>query len=264
MLVIKIGGGENINIENIAEDLAQIKDEFILVHGGNFYLDDLSKKLGIEKKMLESPTGVKSRYTNKEVIELMYLTYAGLANKKIVEVLQKNGVNAIGLSGIDGKLITGKKHQSLMVIEDGKKKIIRDDLTGSIKGINLDLVKNLLKLNLVPVITPPVLTEDGEVINVDGDKITAKIATDFKAETVVFLIEAAGILKDLQDKNSIVKTVTKENLEEIRSQVTGRMKRKIAECIKLLDEGIGKIIIADGRVQNPISSALKGGGTHVT
>jgi len=264
MIVIKIGGGKNISIENIAEDLAQFKEEFILVHGGNFYLDDLSKKLGIEKKMLESPTGIKSRYTTKEVIDLIYLTYAGLANKKIVEALQKKGVNSIGLSGIDGKLIVGKKHESLLAIEEGKKKIIKDDLTGSIEKINLVLLKNLLKLSLVPVITPPVLTDKGEVINVDGDKVTARIATEFKAKTVVFLIEAKGILKDLKNENSMIKSVTKENLGDIKSQVEGRMKRKIAECIKLLNEGIEKIIIADGRIKNPISSALKGGGTHVT
>jgi len=267
MLVIKIGGGEKINIENIAKDLASHlpggRLNCVLIHGGNFYLDNYSKKLGAEKKFLESPNGLKSRYTTPEIIELMYLTYCGLANKKIVEALQKKGINAVGLSGIDGKLIIGKKHESLLVVEEGKKKIIKDDLTGSVKEINLQLLKNLLKLNLVPVITPPVLTDEGEVINVDGDKITAKIATELKAKTVIFLIEEEGILKDLKDESSTIKAISKEDLEDIKAQVSGRMKRKIAECIKLLDKGVEKIIIADGRVKNPITSALNGGGTHV-
>lgn len=264
MIVIKIGGGEKINIENIAKDLVNLKkDNVIIVHGGNFYLDYYSKKLGIGKHYLESPTGLKSRHTTPKVIDLMYLTYAGLANKKIVASLQKYAINAIGLSGLDGKLITGKKHDSLLVIENGKKKIIKDDLTGSVKEINLELLKALLELNLVPVITPPVLSEGGEVINVDGDKITVKIAVGFKAKVVIFLIEAEGILKDLKAENSIIKEVTKENLQDIKLQVSGRMKRKIAECIKLLDEGVEKIIISDGRIKNPLTNALKGGGTHV-
>lgn len=264
MLIIKIGGGENINIENIAEDLAQVKEEFIIVHGGNFYLDDLSKKLGFEKKMLESPTGIKSRYTSREIIELIYLTYAGLANKKIVESLQKNGINAIGLSGIDGKLIIGKKHDSLLTVENGKKFIVKDDLTGSVEKINIELINNLLKLKLVPVITPPVITDNGQVINVDGDKVAAHIAKDMKAHTLIFFIEAAGVLGDLQNEKSLIKKITEKELEDLILQVSGRMKRKLMEITKLLKFGTKKIIVADGRIKNPVTNALNGGGTHVT
>lgn len=263
MIVIKIGGGKSINIKNIASDLASQKEMGIVVHGGNYYLDEYAKLLGIEKKMLTSPAGLTSRYTNKEVIELMYLTYAGLMNKKIVEAMQKVGLNAIGLSGIDGKLIKGKKHPALLAVEDGKKKVIKDDLTGSVQDINMNLLKYFLNKNMTPVITPPVITDEGEVINVDGDKIAAKIATDLKAKLLIFLIEAPGILTDLNDNKSVISQVNETSLEQLLPLISGRMKRKLLECIKLLDSGIEKIIIADGTVKSPITKALKGAGTHV-
>jgi acetylglutamate/LysW-gamma-L-alpha-aminoadipate kinase len=193
----------------------------------------------------------------------MYLTYAGLANKKIVEVMQKAGLNAVGLSGIDGKLIIGKKHPALLAVVDGKKKVIKDDLTGSVEGINTDFLKHLLSKDMVPVITPPIITTDGEVINADGDKVAAKVAADLKAKLLIFLIEAPGLLTDFQDKNSAISEVNKSNLEKLLPLISGRMKRKLLECIKLLDSGIEKIIIADGTIKLPITNALKGGGTHV-
>ncbi len=263
MIVIKIGGGKSINIENIASDLASLSEVGIVVHGGNYYLDEYGKKLGVEKKTLTSPTGLVSRYTDKEVIELMYLTYAGLANKKIVQVMQKAGINAVGLSGIDGKLVIGKKHPSLLAVENGKKKVIKDDLTGSVQSINKGFLKYLLSKDMIPVITPPVITTDGEVINVDGDKVAAKIATDLKAKLLLFLIEAPGLLTDFKNKDSVITKVNKANLEKLLPLISGRMKRKLLECIKLLDSGIEKIIIADGTIQLPITNALKGGGTHV-
>lgn len=263
MIVLKIGGGKSINIENIALDLASQTEVGVVVHGGNYCLDEYGKQLGIEKKLLISPAGLTSRYTDKEVIELMYLTYAGLINKKIVEAMQKSGVNAIGLSGIDGKLIIGRKHPALLTVENGKKKIVKDDLTGSVQDINAGLLKVLMGNGMIPVVTPPVITSEGEVINVDGDKIASKIAAALKAKLLIFLIEAPGVLMDLDDKNSLISSINKADLEQLVEVVSGRMKRKLLECIKLLDLGIEKIIITDGRVEKPISNALKGAGTHV-
>lgn len=263
MIVIKIGGGKSINIENITSDPVFKKEVCVLVHGGNYYLDEYGEKLGYQKKLLTSPTGLSSRYTTKEVIELMYLTYAGLMNKRIVEALQKANFNAVGLSGIDGRLIIGKKHSALVTVENGNKRVIKDDLTGSVQSINVDLINSLIKAGTILVITPPVITDKGEVINVDGDKIAAKIAVSLKTKLLIFLIEAPGILTDLNDDKSVISKVSKDNLEQLLPIVSGRMKRKLLECINLLDTGIEKIIIADGRVKKPITNALKGVGTYV-
>jgi [amino group carrier protein]-L-2-aminoadipate 6-kinase len=262
MIIVKIGGGEKINIGNITKDISKINDDVVVIHGGNYLMDSYGKKLGIEKKYLESPTGLKSRYTTEEVIDLMLLTYAGLANKKIVASLQKSGVNALGLSGLDGKMITGKKHDSLLALIDGKKTIIKDDLTGSVKDINADLLKTLLELGIVPVVTPPVMTGEGEVINVDGDKIAAAIAKELKAEKLIFLIEAPGVMKDLADEKSLIKKIEQKDLDKILESAQGRMKRKIMEIKKLLESGIKEVVVSDGRIENPLTTALKGGGTH--
>ncbi|HSW48284.1 MAG TPA: [LysW]-aminoadipate kinase [Candidatus Saccharimonadales bacterium] len=264
MIVIKIGGGKEINLNSISLDVSTLKDKLIIVHGGNYYLDKYSRDLGIEKKMLNLPSGLQSRYTTEATIDLMYMTYAGLANKKIVSGLIKHNINAIGLSGIDGKLIIGKRHPALISQEGDKKIVVKDDLTGSIESVNLELLNSLLESGLTPVITPPVITPDGEVINVDGDKIAAKIAIELKAKTLIFLIEAAGIMTDLDDPGSLIKEVTRANLEQLLAVVKGRMKRKLMECIKLIDLGIERIIISDGRVESPISSALGGAGTQIS
>src|SRR3989344_6165587 len=107
MLLIKIGGGKNINLDQLTSDIASLGQKMILVHGGNYLMDELGKKLGYKKELLTSPTGLQSRHTTNEVIDLILMSYAGLINKKIVSGLQKKGVNALGLSGLDGKLIMG-------------------------------------------------------------------------------------------------------------------------------------------------------------
>lgn len=263
MLLIKIGGGKNINLDQITSDIALLKQEVIIVHGGNYLMDELGKKLGVEKKMLNLKTGLKSRYTSKDVIDLLLMSYAGLINKKIVSNLQRKGVNALGLTGIDGRLMVGKRHPGMIILEAGRKKVIKDDLTGSLTSINSKLLKGLIKLGLTLVLTPPVITEEGEIINVDGDKILTKLATELNVKKVILLIEAPGILKSLEDENSVIKNLKRENLENLLETVSGRMKRKILECKKLLDFGVKEIILSDGRVKNPITNALKGGGTHV-
>src|SRR5579872_3412522 len=106
MLLIKIGGGKGVNWEYIAEDLSTIlkKEEVIIIHGANAYRDELSKELRYESKKITSPSGILSTFTDAKAIDIFLMSYAGLVNKKLVAVLQKNNVNAIGLSGVDGKL----------------------------------------------------------------------------------------------------------------------------------------------------------------
>src|SRR3989338_5769569 len=104
MIIIKIGGGKNINWDYIAKDLKNIHEEFVIVHGANAWMKEITKKLGVVDKTLTSPSGQTSRYTNKETMDILTMVYSGMINKKIVSTLQKYGINAIGLSGADGKL----------------------------------------------------------------------------------------------------------------------------------------------------------------
>lgn len=256
MIIIKIGGGKKINLDYIVEDLKNIKDSFIIVHGGNYVLDEYLKKTGIEKKILKSPDGQVSRFTNQEIIDSMFMTYAGYMNKTIVMKCQKAGINAIGFSGVDGRLITGLRHDAVVTIDKGKKKIIRDDLTGVVESVNTRLLLDLLDRSLIPVISPPVITDDNLAINVDGDKIALKIASALNASELIFLIEAPGMLKNADDETSLLKTIKKNEIDKFLTNAKGRMKKKLLSCKWALNQGIKQVHIADGRVKNPVTYTL--------
>ena len=131
MFVIKVGGSEGINYNSFLQDLAKYED-YIVVHGGSSELNAISEKLGKPPVFVTSVSGFSSRYTDRETMEIFNMIYAGKMNKMLVENLQKLGINAVGLSGIDGRLIEGKKKRALKIVENGKKKILRGDLSGMI------------------------------------------------------------------------------------------------------------------------------------
>jgi len=115
-----MGGGENINIEGILADLATLDKPFIIVHGANALRDSVAKQLGMEKQVLTSVSGYSSVFSDENAIDAILMSYAGLRNKRIVESCQKLGLNAVGLSGIDGRMIQGKRNKGIRVKENGK------------------------------------------------------------------------------------------------------------------------------------------------
>jgi [amino group carrier protein]-L-2-aminoadipate 6-kinase len=147
MIIIKIGGGKEINTEAIIKDLKDVKEKVIIVHGANYYRDELVKKLGIIKKTLTSVSGYSSVYSDEEAIDAIMMAYAGLRNKRIVEMCQKNGINAIGLSGIDGGLIKARRNQGIRIKENMRIKIIRD-YSGKPQEVNKELLDMLLEKKL--------------------------------------------------------------------------------------------------------------------
>ena len=213
MIVIKIGGGEGIDIENVLEDIINYKD-YILVHGGSHELNQVSEKLGKPPRFVKSVSGYTSRYTDRETLGMFEMIYAGKINTEIVEKLQSLGVNAIGLTGLDGRLLEGKRKKVIKIIDNGKKKILRDDFTGKVENVNLSLLKILLKKGYVPVVTPLAISYEHEAINVDGDRAAAAIAVALKAETLLILSNVPGLLKDVDDPNSLIKKIPKEKIDE--------------------------------------------------
>jgi acetylglutamate/LysW-gamma-L-alpha-aminoadipate kinase len=261
MMIIKVGGAEGINYDFVLQDLAKYND-VVLVHGGSSELNKISTDLGKPPKMVTSASGYISRRTDKETLEIFNMVYCGKMNKKIVEKLQQLGVNAIGLSGIDGRLMVGKR-KNIIVVEKGKKKILRDDYTGKVEEVNLGLISLLLHNGFVPVITPPALSHENEAINVDGDRAAALIASSLKADALVILSNIPGLLRDMKDEKSIIKVINKENIDDYRKYAQGRMKKKIMGAIEALEQGVGKVIFADARIEKPITRALEGHGTVI-
>lgn len=262
MIVVKIGGGREINYDEILRDLASRRD-VVLVHGGNYETTLLSEKLGKPPRMVTSVSGHESRYTDRETLEIFEMVYCGKINKMIVEKLQKLGVNAVGLSGIDGRLFEGRRKESVKIIENGKRKILHGDYTGKLEKVNAVLLKLLMENGYMPVLTPPAISYENDAINVDGDRVAALVAVSLKADALIILSNVPGLLKDVNDEGSIICKIDKNHIQAYADYAKGRMKRKFLGAEEALASGVGKVIIADGRVRNPVTCALAGNGTVI-
>ena len=262
MYIIKIGGGSEINLSGIVEDLSELKTDFILVLGANALRDQIGINLGIEKKELTSISGYKSVYSNKSAIDLIMMSYAGLRNRRFVELCQQQGINAIGLTGLDGQMIRGRRNPGIRIKEGGKK-IMKHDFSGKPKSINTNLIKLFLKEGYLLVLSIPILDEQGCAINSENDDIVNILQESLHAEKIIQLIEAPGFLENIENTESIVKRMTKYELQDRENQVQGRMKRKIMALRRLFDVCDTEVIIADGRINNPIRKALDGAGTVI-
>lgn len=262
MLIIKIGGGKSINVKGIVSDLATLNEKMIIVHGANALRDELAVKIGYQKKVVTSLSGYDSVLSDEVTIDLMMMAYAGLKNKRIVELCQQAGINAVGLSGLDGKLIQGKRNSGIKVREGGKTLLLRD-FSGKPKSVNRELLNLLLDNSYTPVLSVPLIDENNFAINSENDDIVALLQNEFKADKIISLIEEAGFLTDKNDPASLLTSISRSELEEMENKVDGRMKRKILALRKLFEAGDTTVILADGRTEHPIIDALNGRGTTI-
>lgn len=266
MLVIKIGGGAAIGAEayaHFAADIAALETPVVVIHGGNAEFSALSTQLGLPPRMITNDKGRVTRYTDSETIDAMLMTYAGKVNKRLVGAFQAAGVNAVGLSGLDGRIAVGRRKPVLRGMEDGKKKVLRDDHAGTIDTFDVTLVRLLLDHGFMPLLTPPALAEDGTPINVDGDKVALGIAGELGAEALLFFSDTPGLLADRYDESTLIRTIDAGNSEAALAAAEGRMKVKVESALKAIAAGVGKVVFSDGRVEQPVSRALAGEGTTI-
>ncbi|MGE5304314.1 MAG: [LysW]-aminoadipate kinase [Alphaproteobacteria bacterium] len=262
MIIVKIGGGKAINLDGIVRDLAGVNDSFIIVHGANAIRDAIAAKMGYPTKTVTSVSGYASVLSDENAIDAIMMGYAGIQNKRLVELCQRHGVNAVGLSGLDGKLVQGARNKGIRVRQN-EKTILMRDFSGKPKSINRQLITLLLGHGYVPVICIPIIDENNFAINSENDDIVGVLQETLQAETVIQLIEAPGFMDNIKDDTSLVKQISKAELEAREAQVEGRMKRKMLALRKLMESGAGKVIISDGRVEHPIEDALSGKGTVI-
>ena len=262
MIIVKIGGGSTINIAGVIEDLAGLDQQYVIVHGANALRDKLAQDLGQPKQVLTSVKGYTSVYSDEKLLDVMMMAYAGLRNKRIVELCQQHGINAVGLSGLDGKIVQGKRNQGIRVYQGKKLKIVRD-FSGKPQTVNLPLLQLLLDNGYVPVLTVPIIDESNAAINTENDDVVRVLQQALEADTVINLIEAAGFLENQDDSASLIKTIPSSELEAREQQVEGRMKRKMLAFRKLFEHGASKVIISDGRSEHPVKDALAGKGTVI-
>jgi len=262
MIIVKIGGGKEINLKGVVQDLAALQSPFIIVHGANAVRDEIAAKMGFPTKTVTAVSGYSSVLSDTHAIDAIMMGYAGIQNKRLVELCQQHGINAVGLSGIDGRLIQGARNKGIRVRQNEKTLMLRD-YSGKPKGINTELLRLLLDHGYTPVICIPIIDENNSAINSENDDIVGLLQETLHAETVIQLIEAPGFMDDIHDEKSLVKQISRTELADREAQVEGRMKRKLLALRRLMESGAGKVIMSDGRVEHPIQEALSGKGTII-
>jgi acetylglutamate/LysW-gamma-L-alpha-aminoadipate kinase len=266
IIVVKLGGTEGVDFSAICSDAAELLKQgkqLVFVHGGSAEANALGEGLGAPPKMIMSPSGYTSRYTDRKTLEIFLMAVNGKVNSLLTEQLQILGVNAFGLCGLDGRLMQATRKDSIQSIENGKRKIIRDDYTGKIENVKSELLLMLLNSGYLPVIAPVAVSEKGEALNVDADRAAAMVASALYAETLILLTAVPGLMTNFPDESTLIRQLPQSQLSVASDVAQGRMKKKVLGAEEALKGGVSRVVIADGRIQNPITNALAGNGTVI-
>jgi acetylglutamate/LysW-gamma-L-alpha-aminoadipate kinase len=262
-LVVKIGGASGVATANIVQEIAScIADgqRIVLVHGGSDLTNTLSERLGRPVRMITSPGGMVSRYTDSETLTIYAMAVVGQINTELVAQLQQQDVNALGLSGVDGRLLIARRKAVVRsVTPEGRTQILRDDYTGQLEQVNAALLLQLLNAGYTPVIAPLALSYDYERLNVDGDRVAAAIAVALHADTLVMLTNVPGLLADPQDTATLIHTIPAENLSEYVGYAKGRMRKKLLGAQEALAGNVSQVCIGSHSLQ----AVLNGAGTTI-
>jgi len=261
-VVVKVGGSVR-NLDPLLHDIAVSPHAIVLLHGASRELNELSETLGHEPRMVESVRGDVSRYTDSQAMDHFLMAYAGRANKRIVERLRGLGVNAVGLTGLDGGIVQGRRRADLRIREHGRVMVLHDNHVGSIERVDTTLLNMLLQHGYTPVLTPPIAAEDGTAVNADGDKLAAAIAVALHASHLIILSDTAGLLRDAGDSSSLIKQIDVSELNGLEERIGGRARTKLRAAVDARRRGVDKVVIADGGVDAPLSASLAGGGTRL-
>jgi [amino group carrier protein]-L-2-aminoadipate 6-kinase len=266
MIIVKIGGSSGINLDFVCADVAMLAKEgkpIVIMHGAGNEANALGDKLGHPAKHVTSPQGFTSRYTDRETLEIFVMAACGKINTFLVERLQKLGVNALGLSGVDGRLLEGARKDAIRVVENGRQRILRDDYTGRVEKVNADLIRLLLDHAYVPIIAPLAISYQSDAINVDGDRAAAMIAGALGADQLIILTNVPGLLRAFPDESSLITHIDKNRVDASIDFAEGRMKKKVLGATEALGLGVRQVIFADGRIEHPLQRALEGKGTVI-
>lgn len=262
-LVVKIGGGAGVATANIVAEIAQYVAEgqrVVLLHGGSDLTNTLCEQLGHAIRMITSPSGMTSRYTDAETLRIFAMAVAGQINTELVAGLQQQGVNAIGLAGVDGRLLVARRKAVVRsVTPEGRTQVLRDDYTGQIEEVNAGLLEQLLDAGYTPVIAPLALSYEGERLNVDGDRAAAAVAAALHAEALVIMTNVRGLLADPQNPNTVISTIAATALDDYMHYAKGRMRKKLLGAQEALLGGVTRVCIGS----ESLRAVVNGSGTVI-
>jgi acetylglutamate/LysW-gamma-L-alpha-aminoadipate kinase len=193
----------------------------------------------------------------------MLMAYCGKVNKRLVAAFRAAGVNAVGISAIDGGVAFGRRKPVIRGTEDGKTRVFRDDHAGTVETFDPTLIRTLMEAGYVVLISPPALAEGGIPINIDGDKLALGLAEALGADGLLFFSDTPGLLADRHDEATLVREIDASDPEGALAAAQGRMVVKVEQALKAVERGVGRVIFADARVEQPVTKALAGAGTVV-
>ena len=257
ILVVKYGGNAMINEElkqNVMEDIVLmhlIGVKVVLVHGGGPEITDMLNKVGKETKFVDG-----LRVTDKETAEIALMVLAGKINKGLVNLLESKGGKAMGISGLDGRMI------------EAEMKDERLGYVGRITNINVQPIIDLLEKGYIPVVSTVGCDKDGNVYNINADTAASYIAGAMEAESLIAMTDIAGILRDKDDPSSLISEIDLDDAKKLFDDgiISGGMIPKVECCIEAIKRGVKKVFIMDGRIPHSIlieTLTDEGAGTMV-
>ena len=258
IVVVKYGGNAMISEQlrqQVMEDIVLlwlVGVKVVLVHGGGPEISSMMQKLGKEPKFVNG-----LRVTDKETVDIVQMVLAGKVNKTLVSLLEVNGGHAMGISGMDGRLIMAKQKSADL------------GYVGSITGVNIDPVIDLLEKGYIPVVSTLGCDEEGNIYNINGDTAAAFIAGALGAERLIMMTDIAGVLRDKNDPSTLIPELTIQEAVKLFEDevIAGGMIPKVECYIDAILRGVECAIIMDGRVPHSILMELltdEGAGTMVT
>lgn len=257
IIVVKYGGNamtSDVLKQQVMEDIVLlwlVGVKVVLVHGGGPEISETMQKLG---KKAEFVDGL--RVTDKETVDIVQMVLAGKINKTLVNLIEMKGGKAMGISGMDGRLIEAKQKDEKL------------GYVGRVTNVNIAPVLDLLEKGYIPVISTLGCDKDGNTYNINGDTAAAYIAGALGAERLVMMTDVAGILRDKDDVSTLISSITIAEAKRlfIEGVITGGMIPKVDCCIEAINRGVHKVIIMDGRVEHAILMEMltnEGAGTMV-
>ncbi|MBQ7444495.1 MAG: acetylglutamate kinase [Clostridia bacterium] len=257
VIVVKYGGNAMQSDElrqQVMEDIVLLRligVKVVLVHGGGPEISDIMSRLGKKPEFVDG-----LRVTDKETATIVQMVLAGKVNKELVSLIEKKGGTAIGISGIDGRLI------------EARMKDERLGFVGDVTSVNIKPINDLIEKGYIPVICTVGTDAEGNVYNINGDTAAAYIAGALNSESMILMTDVKGVMRDMKDPSSLIPELTVKEAESLKEEgvIAGGMIPKVACCVKALEKGVKNVVIMDGTVPHSILTELltnDGAGTLI-
>jgi len=256
VFVVKLGGevlGDSSALDQVAGQLALLSSlgiRVVIVHGGGPQASDVSRLLGREPVMVAG-----RRVTDDSALEVAKMVYAGVLNVDLLSALRRHQVQAVGLSGVDADLITAHRRPPVSVVDDAGREVTVDyGHVGDIDRVDPRVLVTLLDARFVPVVASLAGDQDGRVYNVNADTVAESLAVAVRAQKLIFLTGAPGVLRDPKDPASLVAFADPDDLAGLMASgaLSGGMRPKVEACIRAATGGVERTHIIGGRTPDAL------------